>query len=106
MATSPTQLTLKHMRAQGYTCAIVEYWGAFDHKRHDLFGFIDVLCLRGDETVAIQTTSYANVGARVKKATNHENIPAVRKAGWTILVHGWRKNKSNRWELAKCVDLS
>jgi len=105
MATSPTQLTLRHMREQGYNCAIVEYWGAFDHKRHDLFGFIDVLCLRGEETVAIQTTSYSNVSARVKKATASENLSWVREAGWTIHVHGWRK-VGNRWVLGKCVDLS
>lgn len=105
MATSPTQLTLRLMREQGYTCSVVEYWGAFDHKRHDLLGFIDVLCLKGEDVVAVQTTSFSNVGARVKKITEHENLPVVRKAGWTVLVHGWKKI-GNRWNLARCVDLS
>jgi len=105
MATSPTQLTLRHMREQGYNCAIVEYWGAFDHKRHDLLGFIDVLCLKGKDVVAVQTTSFSNVGARVKKITEHENLPIVRGVGWKIHVHGWRK-VANRWVLGKCIDLS
>jgi hypothetical protein len=29
----------------------------------------------------------------------------VRKADWKIHVHGWSKNKSNRWEL-KIIDVS
>ena len=105
MATSPTQLSLRLMREQGYTAAIVEYWGAFDRKRHDLFGFIDILCLRGEDVVAIQTTSASNVSARVKKITEHENVGVVRKANWRIVVHGWAK-VGNRWNLTRCVDLS
>ena len=86
---SPTQRTLKHMREQGYLCWIVEHWNAFAKKRQDLYGFIDVLCVRDGETVAVQTTSYGNVSARVTKIAEHENVGMVRKAGWRILVHGW-----------------
>lgn len=105
MATSPTQRSLKYLRDQGYTVAVVEHWNGFVNKRYDLFGFIDLLALRGDETLAVQTTSYSNVSARVRKIADHENVSAVRDAGWSISVHGWFKNKSGRWEV-RVVDLS
>jgi carbonic anhydrase len=104
MATSPTQRSLKHLRDQGYTVAIVEHWNGFVNKRFDLFGFIDLLALRGDETLAVQTTSYSNVSARVKKITNHENVAAVRDAGWSIHIHGWHK-VGRFWQVRE-VDLS
>lgn len=86
---SPTQRTLKHMREQGYFCWVVEYWHAFARQRKDLWGFVDVICLGENEIIAVQTTSYSNVSARVKKIADHENVGAVRKAGIRILVQGW-----------------
>jgi len=71
-----------------------------------LFGFIDVLAVAGNETIAVQTTSWGNVGARVKKMEESPALSQLRDAGWKILVHGWRKNeKINRYEL-KVIDLS
>lgn len=104
MATSPTQRSLKLLRDQGYTVAVVEHWNAFVKQRYDLFGFIDLLALRGDETLAVQTTSYSNVSARIKKIENHENVGVIRDAGWGISVHGWHK-VGNRWQV-RVVDLS
>lgn len=85
--------------------AIVEHWNGFVGKRYDLFGFIDLLALRGSETLAVQTTSYSNVSARVKKIADHENVGFVRDAGWGIAVHGWFKKPNGRWEV-RIVDLS
>lgn len=103
--TTPTQRSLKYLRDQGFTVAVTEHWNAFARIRQDLFGFIDLLALRGDETLAVQTTSYSNVSARVKKITEHENLANVRKAGWGISVHGWHKSKSGKWEV-RIVDMS
>ena len=104
MATSPTQLTLKHLRKLGYTATVVEHWNPHAFVRQDLFGFVDVLAVGNGETVAVQATSYTNVSSRVNKITDHENVAEVRKAGWKIFVHGWKKVK-NRWELRE-VDVS
>lgn len=104
MAISPTQRSLKYLRDMGYTVAVVEHWNGFVHKRYDLFGFIDLLALRGEETLAVQTTSYSNVSARINKIKDHENVGAVRDAGWAIAVHGWHK-VGNRWQV-RVVDLS
>lgn len=89
MSLSPTQRTLAEMRKRGYACFVTEYWHAFANIRKDLAGFIDVLCLGDNEIIGVQTTSLSNVSARIKKIADHENTPAVRKAGIRIIVHGW-----------------
>lgn len=102
--TSPTQLTLKKLRNDGYLVAVTEHWNQYAKIRQDLFGFVDVLGLRQGETIAVQATSYSNVSARVKKILNHENIDMARKAGWKIEVWGWHKPK-HRWRV-RIVDVS
>lgn len=99
MATSPTQRSLKLMRDQGYLCEITERWNPFAKIRQDLFNFVDILCIKEGETVAVQTTSYSHVSERIKKIQGLETYPIVKAAGWKIVVHGWHKNKSNRWEV-------
>jgi len=103
---SPTQNSLKKIKTDGWTTvAIVEHWNPFARVRQDLFGFIDILAINDDgEVLAVQTTSYTNISARVKKIAENEHIGRVRKANWRIEVHGWRKIK-NRWEV-KVVDVS
>ena len=106
MKTSPTQLTLRELKKATEHVQVVERWCPFSRRRKDLFEVIDVLALVGNETVAVQTTSWANVSARAKKMAECKHLPAMREAGWKILIHGWRKSKStNRYEL-KCVDIS
>jgi hypothetical protein len=109
---TPTQLTLRHLRAEGWPLVeVVERWNPHACIRHDLFGFVDVLAVRGPgefgpaETLAVQTTTADNVAARIRKIAEHPNVDAVREADWTIRVHGWAK-KSGRWVLARDVDLS
>jgi len=105
MATSPTQLTLKHLKNNGFdTVQIVERWNAFARVRQDLFQIIDVLAVKDGETIGIQVTSKSNMSARIKKIADSDHIGALREANWKILVHGWHKVK-NRWQLEE-VDVS
>lgn len=97
-STSPTQRSLKHLRAAGYLCAIVEKWNMHARIRQDLYGFIDVLAIKGEDIIGVQSTSGDNVAARSTKITEHENYPVV-IAAMRIVVHGWRKNSKNRWVL-------
>jgi hypothetical protein len=102
---SPTQRTLAEMRKRGYQLvAVTERWNAFAHIRQDLFGIVDVLCIRDQEICAVQTTSYSNVPARVNKITEHASTPILRKAGVRLLVHGWRKH-GGHW-VCREVDVS
>lgn len=102
---TPTQLTLRKLRDEGWTAEVVERWNPHARVRHDLFGFVDVLALRGDETLAIQATSAHNVTARVTKIADSPLVGAVREAGWAIRVWGWAK-VANRWTLTKDIDVS
>ena len=101
---SPTQRSLKWLRDNGYHCAVVEKF-AFG-KRHDLFGFGDILAIRENEVLIVQVTSRGNVSARVKKITIEceETLALVRKAGIRVVVQGWGKLKAG-WALRE-VDLS
>ena len=95
---SPTQRSLKLMRDNGYYAEVVEKYNSFTRKRNDFAGFLDILCLGEQEVVGVQTTSYSNMSARVKKIREHENLDVVLKSGIRILVHGWHK-VGNRWQV-------
>ena len=105
LATSPTQLSLKKLRDEGYTVAIVEHWNAFARIRQDLFGFIDILALKDKEVLAIQTTTASNMSARATKIGNSEYVGAVRKVGWGIHIHGWHQDDKKKWH-CKVKDVS
>lgn len=90
---TPTQRSLKLLREQGYKPWIVEHWNSFAKIRQDLFGFVDILAVKDKETLGVQTTSYSNISARVKKIKESEYYPVLKEAGWRIAVHGWRKVK-------------
>jgi hypothetical protein len=98
---SPTERSLKHLRNAGYLVAIVEHWNPFAKVRHDLFGFIDLLCVNEAGTLAVQTTTLNNMKARVMKILEHKNFMAVVDAGWTIRVHGWKAptKKHPKWSV-------
>lgn len=107
MKISPTQLSLKELRKTCQTVQVVEVWNPHVRQRKDLFGFIDILAIsEAGETIAVQSTSWGNISSRAAKIADSEHVASVRKAGWRILIHGWRKNeKSNRYEL-KTLDVS
>jgi len=100
-AVSPTQRSLKYLRDQGYTVAVTEKWNPFAKIRQDLFGFVDLIAIRNGTTLAIQTTSASNISSRRKKIESHENLPVVLSAGWSVIIHGWRKNSKNKWVLSE-----
>jgi hypothetical protein len=37
------------------------------------------------------------MSARIKKIQGLDSYPIVKSAGWEIVVHGWKKDKSGRW---------
>lgn len=100
---SPTQRSLALLRKQWPLVAITEHYNAFSRMRHDLFGFVDVLCCRQDSILAVQTTSGANVSARMAKIALLPSVvywlsnPACR-----LVIHGWAKRgakgKRKLWE--------
>ena len=103
---TPTKLSLRHLRDNGWPLvAVVEHWNPHARIRQDLYGFIDLLAVGTRGTLAVQTTTAANVAQRIRKIADHPNLPAVRAAGWSIHVHGWDK-RGGRWVLARNEDIS
>ncbi|MCF6766159.1 hypothetical protein L3V82_10280 [Thiotrichales bacterium 19S3-7] len=102
--TNYNQLALKELKANEYSCQVVERWCGFSKRKHDLFGIIDVLAVGNSETLGIQITSRNNIASRIKKIADSDVINDLRKAGWRIEVWGYDKPK-HRWRL-KRVDIS
>lgn len=103
---TPTKLSLRYLRDGGWPLvAVVEHWNPHARIRQDLYGFIDLLAVGTGGTLAVQTTTAANVAERIRKIADHPNLPAVRSAGWSIHVHGWAK-KGRLWVLARNEDIS
>lgn len=97
--TSPTQLSLAHLRADGWTADICERWmptgNGFGGVRKDLFGMLDLVAVRDAVTLGVQTTSADNASARLTKMTDDDHadaLAALRAANWTVVIHGWRKS--------------
>ena len=102
---SPTSRTLAVLREQGYIVAIVEKWNPHARIRQDLFGFIDILAIKRDETLAVQATA-SGVSDRIKKIMASELLPKVREAGWKIQVWGSRKSTKTGKYVLRIEDIS
>ena len=99
LGVSPTQLSLRKLREDGYLAFVVERWNPFARLRQDMWGF-DLVACRRDEIVLVQATSATNVSARVRKIGDMESTPRLREAGFRMLVWGWKKVK-NRWQVVE-----
>lgn len=102
MAVTTTQRSLKLMRDRGYYAESVERFNSFTKRKHDLFGFVDILCLKEGEVLGVQTTSLSNASTRRSKIIDHENFKIVMASGIKIVVHGWVKRES-RWTVKEIV---
>lgn len=106
MSRSPSALTKEHLEKDGWLVETVERWIPGANIRKDLLGFIDQLCFRDGEVLAIQATSWTNVAARVAKITESEHLPMVRKLGWGIWVVGWRWDARSKEWVHRITDMS
>jgi len=98
--TSPTRRSFAYLVEQGYRPAIVERWNPFARRRQDLYGILDIIAVRKGETLGVQTTTAANISARIRKVQDSSALADLRAANWRIHVHGWSKRKkSGRWEV-------
>lgn len=82
---SPTQRSLALLRERGYVAQVVEQ------------------TIRGAGIVFKRARGRDAARANAKIA-ECEHVGAIRKAGWRLMVHGWRKLKG-RW-IVREVDVS
>lgn len=71
---------------------ITEHWNSFVKRRKDFLGFADLVCIRGNDTLAVQTTSGTNVAARIAKIRTIQAAALwLESPTRRIVVHGWAK---------------
>lgn len=113
MGMTPTQRTIKALRAKGMKCGIVEKWNRFVPRanggmgvRQDLFGIIDIIALDPERgVVGVQSTGQDFAGHH-KKLTGErasECIMWLSTPGTCLELWGWRKLKPRgssrpKWE--------
>jgi hypothetical protein len=105
VASSPTQRSLKLLRDAGYICHIVEKYNSFTRTRSDVYGFGDILACKASQngSYLVQTTSRANLNARINKIMAIPEAVIWLRAGNGILVHGWSKmGKAGKRKLWHC----
>lgn len=86
------------LKDEGWHVETVEHYNSFTKRKHDLFGFIDLLAIRAGEVLGVQVTSKGHRSDHVRKISEHENVGKVREAGIGIHLHLWDK-KDGRWML-------
>lgn len=102
---TPTQLSIKRLKEQGYFVKVVETWNPWARIRQDLFGAIDIVAIKATEpgVIGIQATTTPNMNARITKAQALPAISAWVSAGNPFLVWGWAKQgargKRKTWTL-------
>mgnify|MGYP005820298399 CR=1 FL=1 len=117
---SPTERSLKALRDGGWIAQVVEKWIPVPAHpaggvRKDLFGFIDIVAIRGNVTLGVQACRANDIPARLAKIRETKAelegvevlaLPLVLEAGWRVEVHGWLRpnNASRRWRL-RVVDV-
>lgn len=91
----PGARTMEHMRKEGFVCGRVEHWNSHCNIRQDLFGFADLIAMRGGAgIIAVQATSDqngANANKRIAKILAEPRAKIWLQLGGRIMVFGWRK---------------
>ena len=101
---TPTQRSKEHLENLGWIVGVVEQTIPHTFIKRDLFGMFDLLAVKDEQTMGIQVTSISNITARVKKITEEPRLAVVRKAGWIVMVHGWKQKEDEH--ILREIDLS
>ena len=99
-ATSNTSRTLKYLRDIGYTVGVVERFLSFAGKfgqRKDLFGIIDLIAIKKDRVIGVQSCGQAFSTHHIKiiEEERDSTIEWLQSGGEFLLI-GWRKVKKVR----------
>ena len=98
---SPLQRSMKQLRAEGMVVEKVEWWNAWGKVRQDLFGILDLLAIHPGtgSTTGVQVTTMGQKQPHMRKMRASKMLPLLKKAGWIIILHSWRKLKKTGWTL-------
>jgi hypothetical protein len=94
---TPTARALIELRKLGYIPWVVESRISNFVKR-DLYNCVDILAIKGTETLAVQVTAGSAHANRVAKVKANEYLALMLGAGWAVEVWSYRKSAlTNRW---------
>lgn len=103
---TPTQRTMKELKARGHKCGIVEKWNRYAWRpgggrgvRQDLFGIIDIIALdtnRGVIGVQSTGTDFAGHHRKLTQEKAQECMVWLETPGAHLELWGWRKIKVKR----------
>ena len=102
---TPTSRSLKLLRDEGWSLVEkVERKVPGTFITQDLFGFADIICVKDNRCMLVQTTSGSNLSARINKIAASPQarfwlLPPTR----TIVCHGWaRRGPRGKRKLWTC----
>jgi hypothetical protein len=93
---SPTELTLRQLRKDGYTARVVERWNQYARVRQDCFGF-DVLAAYPKTDVGqlgVQACAAASHAARKEKILRNQEAAVWVASGARLEVWSWSTRRS------------
>jgi hypothetical protein len=104
---SPAQRSLRKLRAEGWLVALAERWNPHAKVRQDLFGFANLIAIKGTETLAVQTTTGSNLTHRLEKIRSSPSATQwLVSPHRQIAIHGWRKiGRRGRRKTWQCRDI-
>ena len=99
---SPTALTLRRLRQEGYLATTVERWIPRIEKKVDLFHLGDVLGIHPSDKMVlmVQSTTAGHMADRLKRCRARPELRDWLRSGCLFEVHGWRK-RDGRWVLTR-----
>ena len=107
MRASPSARSLAWLRKEGYLGQRVEHWNSFARRSIDLFGVIDIVCLRPGVpgVLGIQATTGSNVAARRTKCLASQALRAWLASQNQFEIHGWSlrgpRGKRKTWTMTR-----
>ena len=97
---TPLQLSKRRLEKDGWHVEKVEHWNGFARVRQDLFGFADLIAIKGNDCLLVQTTSAPNLKARVNKILGLQTARLwLESPTRRIVVHGWGKRGEGKRKL-------
>ena len=104
MPSLPVQRSLKHLRDEGWTVAIVEKWNQYARRRIDVFGFADLLAMHPHGSIAlVQCCAGSTMGAHRDKMLAIPELEKWKAAGGRVFLMAWAKKgprgKRKTWTL-------
>lgn len=82
-------LSRRHMESMGYEVEKAEIYNHYSRRYHDMFGFIDFICIGNGHTIGLQTTSWGHYKEHRDKILSEPRHKQWKSAGNHILLHGW-----------------